>query len=94
MGASVHRPGLKRDNAATHGGYCAWARAPLPASMGGDRVPDPTAPAMQPDPFLRFQRAAEAAGYPALQIVTMVCLAMVVAAIGLLASSKLPGLSV
>ena len=38
------------------------------------------------DGFLRFHRAAEAAGYPALLIVSMVALAMMVAAIALLAA--------
>ena len=40
--------------------------------------------AMRPNPFLRFHRAAEAAGYPALLIIAMVSLAMVVAAVALL----------
>jgi hypothetical protein len=39
---------------------------------------------MRPDPFFSFHRSAEAAGYPALQLVTMLCLGFVVAAIGLL----------
>ena len=40
---------------------------------------------MRGNPFLYFQRAAEAAGYPALLIVSMVCLGLVVAAVALLA---------
>lgn len=40
---------------------------------------------MRDNPFLRFQRTAEAAGYPALLIVSAVCLLMVVAAVALLA---------
>jgi hypothetical protein len=40
---------------------------------------------MRSNPFIRFHRAAEAAGYPALLLVTMVCLGLVVAPIGLLA---------
>jgi hypothetical protein len=39
---------------------------------------------MRGNPFLRFHRRAEAAGYPALLIVSMVCLALVVAPILLL----------
>ena len=40
---------------------------------------------MRDDPFLRFQRTAEAAGYPALLIVSALCLGIVVAAVALLA---------
>jgi hypothetical protein len=43
-------------------------------------------------PLLRFHETAEAAGYPALLIVAGVCLGIVVAPIGLLALSGLPGL--
>ena len=39
---------------------------------------------MRRNPFLCFQRAAEAAGYPALLIVSMVSLGLVVAAVALL----------
>jgi hypothetical protein len=39
---------------------------------------------MRGDPFLRFHRRAEAAGYPALLIVSVVCLALVVTPILLL----------
>jgi hypothetical protein len=38
--------------------------------------------------FLRFHRAAEAAGYPALLVVTVVALAIIVSAIALLAIMK------
>jgi membrane protein implicated in regulation of membrane protease activity len=40
---------------------------------------------MRPNPFIRFNRAAEAAGYPALLVVTVVCLAIVLAGVTLLA---------
>jgi hypothetical protein len=40
---------------------------------------------MRTNPFIRFNRAAEAAGYPALLVVTVVCLALVVAGVALLA---------
>jgi len=40
---------------------------------------------MRSNPFIRFNRAAEAAGYPALLVVTVVCLAIVVAGVTLLA---------
>ena len=39
---------------------------------------------MSRNPFLEFHRAAEAAGYPALLIVSMVCLALVVVPVALL----------
>ena len=39
---------------------------------------------MPRNPFLDFHRAAEAAGYPALLIVSAACLGLVVAAVGLL----------
>ena len=39
---------------------------------------------MPRNPFLEFHRAAEAAGYPALLIVSMVCLALVVVPVALL----------
>jgi hypothetical protein len=39
---------------------------------------------VRPDPFFSFHRSAEAAGYPALQLVTMFCLGFVLVAIGLL----------
>ena len=47
--------------------------------------------AMRPNPFLRFHRAAEAAGYPALLIVSMVALAVVLA--GLLLLGMVGGVS-
>jgi hypothetical protein len=40
---------------------------------------------MRRNPFLSFHRAAEAAAYPALLIVSMACLAMIVGAVMLLA---------
>ncbi len=40
---------------------------------------------MRGNPFLNFHRSAEAAGYPALLIVSAVCLALVVLPIALLA---------
>ena len=40
---------------------------------------------MRDNPFLRFHRTADAAGYPALLIVSALCLGMVVAAVALLA---------
>jgi hypothetical protein len=40
---------------------------------------------MRPNPFIRFHRAAEAAGYPALLVETVFALAIVVAAVALLA---------
>jgi hypothetical protein len=40
---------------------------------------------MSGNPFLRFQRTAEAAGYPALLVVSAICLGMVVASVALLA---------
>ena len=40
---------------------------------------------MRPNPFIRFNRGAEKAGYPALLVVTVVCLAIVVAGVALLA---------
>lgn len=40
---------------------------------------------MRPNPFIRFNRAAEAAGYPALLVETVVALAIVVAGVTLLA---------
>jgi hypothetical protein len=43
---------------------------------------------MQGNPFLNFHRSAEAAGYPALLIVSAVCLALVVVPIALLALTQ------
>jgi hypothetical protein len=39
---------------------------------------------MRGNPFLNFHRSAEAAGYPALLIVSVVCLALVVVPVALL----------
>jgi hypothetical protein len=50
-----------------------------------DRAPDCEDIRIMRNPFLRFQRTAEAAGYPALLIVSALCLLMVVAAVALLA---------
>ncbi len=45
--------------------------------------------AMRPkNPLLHFHHAAESAGYPALLIASCVCLAMVVAPVGLLALTR------
>lgn len=52
--------------------------------MGGDRVPDSEALAMRGNPLRNFHRAAEAAGYPALLIVSALCLGLVVAPVALL----------
>lgn len=43
---------------------------------------------MRDKPFLNFHRTAEAAGYPALLIVSLVCLALVVAQVMLLALTR------
>lgn len=43
---------------------------------------------MRGNPFLNFHRSAEAAGYPALLIVSAACLALVVAPIALLALTQ------
>jgi hypothetical protein len=51
---------------------------------GGRSIPDSEALAMRGNPFLNFHRAAEAAGYPALLIVSAVCLGLVVAPVALL----------
>jgi membrane protein implicated in regulation of membrane protease activity len=45
---------------------------------------------MRPNPFIRINRAAETAGYPALLVVTVVCLAIVVAGVALLALVETP----
>jgi uncharacterized protein (DUF983 family) len=44
--------------------------------------------AMQSDPFLDFHRTAEAAGYPAMFVVTIVALAVVVLPVMLLALTR------
>ena len=74
MGASLQSAGLKRDNSPRNGRSSLWARAPRRASMVD----------MPRNPFLDFHRTAEAAGYPALLIVTIVCLALVVLPVALL----------
>jgi cytochrome bd-type quinol oxidase subunit 2 len=53
---------------------------------GGERVRGKDVRTPPTNGFLRFHRAAEAAGYPALLIVSMVALAMMVVAIVLLAA--------
>jgi hypothetical protein len=50
----------------------------------GRSIPDSEALAMRGNPFLNFHRAAEVAGYPALLIVSAVCLGLVVAPVALL----------
>jgi hypothetical protein len=75
MGASLHSAGLKCDNSTRNGGWSVWARLLRSGSMV----------AMRGNPFLNFHRAAEASGYPALLIVSAVCLGLVVAAVALLA---------
>ena len=74
MGVSVHNPGVRCDNSTRDGHSSAWAGVPVRASMVD----------MSRNPFLEFHRAAEAAGYPALLIVSMVCLALVVVPVALL----------
>src|SRR5918995_5351667 len=84
MGPSVHHAARRWDSSTTNGRSYVWARVPRPASIGGDRVPDSGALAMRGNPLLNFHRAAEAAGYPALLIVSAVCLGLVVAPVALL----------
>ena len=43
---------------------------------------------MRDNPFLNFHRTAEAAGYPALLIVSVVCLALVVVPVALLGLTR------
>jgi hypothetical protein len=74
MGVSVHPAGRRWDNATRDGVSSVWARVPRSTNMGG----------MRGNPFLNFHRAAEAAGYPALLIVSALCLGLVVAPIALL----------
>jgi hypothetical protein len=52
--------------------------------MDADRIPDSEALAMRGNPLLNFHRTAEAAGYPALLIVSAFCLGLVVAPVVLL----------
>jgi uncharacterized Tic20 family protein len=58
----------------------AYGRKPVPAQAWKAR--------MQSDPFLDFHRTAEAAGYPAMLIVSVVALALVVAPVALLALTQ------
>lgn len=74
MGISVHNAVLKRDNSTRNGRSSPWARAPAHASMVD----------MPRNRFIDFHRTAERAGYPALLIVSMVCLALVVLPVALL----------
>jgi hypothetical protein len=74
MGVSVHPAGWRWDIATTNGVWSAWVRMLGSANMGG----------MRGNAFLNFHRAAEAAGYPALLIVSALCLGLVVAPIALL----------
>jgi hypothetical protein len=53
-----------------------------------NRIPGRKAPSMRGNPFLNLHRAAEAAGYPALLIVSVVCLGLVVLPIALLALTQ------
>src|SRR5687768_2016242 len=78
MGVSLHSAGLKCDNSTGNGRSSVWARPPRRASMA----------AMRRNPFLDFHRAAEAAGYPALLIVSMVSLALVVTPVMLLGLTR------
>jgi cytochrome bd-type quinol oxidase subunit 2 len=61
------------------GRYSVFTRACPGASMEA---------AMQSDPFLDFHRTAEAAGYPAMFVVSMVALAVVVLPVMLLALTR------
>src|SRR5919109_71952 len=85
MGPNLHPAGLRWVNPVGNGRYSVWERAARPASMGEDRVPDLGHLTMRRNPFLDFQRAAEARGYPGLLIVSMLCLVLVVASVALLA---------
>jgi hypothetical protein len=62
-----------------------------PASIGGTEFPTHERPTMRGNPLLNFHRAAEAASYPALLIVSAVSLALVVAPVGLLALVETTG---
>ena len=79
MGVSLHSAGLECDNSTRDGRSSPLARVPARASMVD----------MPRNPFLDFQRAAEAAGYPALLIVSAVCLGLVVVPVGLLGVTRL-----
>lgn len=56
--------------------------------MDSDPIPGSKAPTMRDNPFLNFHRSAEAAGYPALLIVSMVSLTMVVVPVALLGLTR------
>lgn len=79
MGMGLHPAWLKWDTGARDERYDVWARARPDASMEA---------AMQNDPFLDFHRTAEAAGYPAMLVVSMVALAVVVLPVMLLALTR------
>ena len=79
MGIDLHPAWLGWDTAASDGRYVVWAGARPDASMGAT---------MQSDPFLDFHRTAEAAGYPALLVMSMIALAVVVLPVMLLALTR------
>lgn len=74
MGVSLHNAGLISNNSTRNGRSSVWARVPARESMVD----------MPRNPFLDFHRAAEAAGYPALLIVSVLCLGLVVVPVALL----------
>jgi cytochrome bd-type quinol oxidase subunit 2 len=75
----LHPAWAKWDTSTRDERYAVYARACRDASMEG---------AMQSDPFLDFHRTAEAAGYPAMLIVSLVALAVVVLPVMLLAMTR------
>ena len=79
MGMGRHLAWLGWDTPMVDGRYSVYARACRDASMEG---------VMQSDPFLDFHRTAEAAGYPAMLVVSMVALAVVVLPVMLLALTR------
>ena len=79
MGVSLHPGWLRWDTPTRDERYAVWARACPDASMEG---------AMRSDPFLDFHRTAEAAGYPAMLVVSIVALAVVVFPVMLLALTR------
>jgi cytochrome bd-type quinol oxidase subunit 2 len=79
MGIDLHPAWLGWDTAAGDGGYVVWAPGCPSASMET---------AMQSDPFIDFHRTAEAAGYPAMLVVSLVALAVVVLPVMLLALTR------
>ena len=88
MGVGVHPAGLRWDSATWDGRLCALAREPRATSMGGDRISTRRDPTLRDNPFLDFHRRAEAAGYPALLIVSVVSLALVVTPVLLLGLTR------